>query len=194
MPAPGRWPGREPEDWLVVPLGFAALALARSEAAAFESIRNRVQASAASVASTDPLEVDWPAWSFAVAGLQVIDAEGPGGPRIEVQLVRSAVGPVPTLGRAAPAASALAIAAAATLAVCAHPVSAAGRLATALALEGLVGWYRQADPHLQPPQQAVAYSLRHAAARMNEVGRSSPPELVAAVKEHRTLTPMAGGG
>jgi len=189
----GRWPERELEDRLVVPVGLAALALARSPAGVIETVRARLQSAAGSVAEGDPLACDEAAWCAAVAGLELIDGGETGQPRVAAQLVRSAIGPVPTIGRASPGAQALGVAATAALAICSHPVDAAGRLACALALEGVLGWYRVADPHLQPPQQAVAYSLRHAAARLHEAGRVAPPELVAAVREHRKINPMAGG-
>ena len=192
--APGRWPECELQDRLVVPVGLAALSLARSQAGVIDSVRARLQSAAASVAEADPLAYDEAAWCAAVAGLELVEGGEPGQPRIGVQLVRSAVGPVPTIGRASPGAPALGIAATAALAICTHPVATAGRLATALALEGVLGWYGEADPHLQPPQQAVAYSLRHAASRFQEAGRALPPELVAAVREHRKINPMAGGG
>jgi hypothetical protein len=191
--APRRWPERELEDRLVVPVGLAALSLARAPAGVIEAVRARLQSAARSVAEADPLAYEEAAWCAAVAGLELVEDDEPGRPRIDAQLVRSPVGPVPTIGRASPAASFLGIAATAALAICTHPVDAAGRMASALALEGVLGWYREADPHLQPPQQAVAYSLRHAAARLEEVGHAAPPALVAAVREHRRINPMAGG-
>ena len=117
----------------------------------------------------------------------------PGATRIVARLVRSALGPVPTLGRASPPPSAIANAASAALAVSLAPATVDVRLAAALALEGLLGWYQIADPHLQPPQQAVAYALRHAVARLAEEGRAAPDALESAVRRQRKITPMAGG-
>jgi hypothetical protein len=107
--------------------------------------------------------------------------------------MRSPLGPVPSLGRAAPSPLALAAGAAAAMAASLGEAEGDVRLAAALTLEGVLGWYRQADPHLQPPQQAVAYSLRDAASRLEEAARSVPPDLERAVGEHRTIKPMAGG-
>ena len=158
-----------------------------------DALRARLRAAARAAADDDPHGHDEAEWCAAVAGLELVEAGGPGRPRVAAQLVKSALGPVPTIGRAAPGALSLGSAAAAALAVCSHSVGSGGRLACALALEGLLGWYHEADPHLQPPQQAVAYSLRHAAARLDEAGRASPPELVRAIEEHRKISPMAGG-
>ena len=65
------------------------------------------------------------------------------------------------------------------------------RLAAALTLEGVLGWYREADPHLRPPQQAVAYSLRYAVSRLEEAARPVPTDLERAVGEHRRINPMS---
>jgi hypothetical protein len=193
IPGQGRWPGKEGSDRLVIPLGLAALALARSQAGTLEIIRGRLRAAASAAVDGDPRARDERDWCRDVTGLELIAAGAPGQTRISAQLVKSALGPVPTIGRATPGTLSLGVAAAAALAVCSYPIDAGGRLATALALEGLLGWYREADPHLQPPQQAVAYSLRHAVARLAEAGRASPPELMMAVAEHRKISPMAGG-
>jgi len=191
--APGRWPEREGSDRLVIPLGIAAMALARAEEAVLDRLRARLRAAAAALADPDPGTATAPGWHERVSGLRLVEPDGPGQPRIVAQLVKSALGPVPTVGRAAPGALALGAAAAAVLAVCLEGADADTRLAAALALEGLLGWYHQADPHLQPPQQALAYSLRHADSRLAEAGRTPPADLTSAVEQHRKIKPMAGG-
>ncbi len=190
-PAPSRWPGHEGPDRLVVPLGLAALALARADGALIGVVRDRLHHAARAVAQEQAGGAE--GLLRAASGLEPADAERPGDPRVVVQLIRSALGPVPTLGRAHHGSLTLVAAAAATLASCLVPVDSHVRLASALAIEGLLGWYRIADPHLQPPQQAIAYSLRHAAARLSEEGRSIPIELATAIEEHRKIAPMAGG-
>lgn len=191
VPAPSRWPRREGSDRLVVPLGFAALALARADQAVFERVQSRLRHAASAIAeaaSQDPgrLVVE-------VSGLLLDGASEPGKPRIVVHLVRSAVGPVPKTARRSPGSVALAAGGTAVLGWCLAPMGRDVRLSAALALEGLLGWYRAADPHLQPPQQAIAYALRHAGARLEEEGRPVPAALSAAIEEHRKIAPMAGG-
>jgi hypothetical protein len=133
-------------------------------------------------------------WAERVAGVAVVESSAIGQPRIELQVVQSAVGPVSTVGRASPASLALAVAGGVVLAVSlAEDEAGELRLSVALALEGLLGWYREADPHLQPPQQALAYAFRYAASRLEEVGRTVPPGLRRAVAAHRQISPMAGG-
>lgn len=192
-PQEGRWPEHEDADRLVVPLGLAAIALARAPDESIGPVREQLRQAAGAIVDAD-LAGELPATlQIAVSGLRVADPGAPGATRIVVRLVRSAVGPIPTLGRGAPAAPLLAGASAAALAVALAPAGAAIRLAAGLSLEGLLGWYREADPQLQPPQQAIAYSLRHAAARLAEQGRTIPPALAVAVHEHRKISPMAGG-
>lgn len=192
-PSPSRWPGREGPDRLVLPLGLAALALARSDAAIISVVRDRLHHAASAVARKRQDE-GVEGLLRATCGLELAhDVEQPGDPRVVVQLVRSALGPVPTLGRARHGSLTLVAAAGATLAACLAPMDSQVRLASALAIEGLLGWYRVADPHLQPPQQAIAYALRHAAARLSEEDAFVPLELAAAIEEHRKIDPMAGG-
>lgn len=193
VPAPGRWPEDEGTDRLVVPLGIAALALARTQAAVMASIGDRLRDAAGAIA--DPaLAAEPPASLFiAVSGLQRTESDGRGTLRVVAQLIRSTLGPVPTTGRVNPGSQVLADAAVVTLATTLAPTGLDVRLAAALSIEGLIGWYRVADPHLQPPQQAIAYALRHAVARLTEEGRPIPAELATAVRQHRKISPMAGG-
>lgn len=187
-PAPGRWPEHEGADRISLPVALAGLALARAEAAAASRVRARLMALGLAIAA-EPGD----GWTRAVAGATLVPGEGPGDPRIVVQTVRSAVGPVPTLGRALPSSLALSAASAAAAAACLEGRDHNARLGAALAVEGLLGWYRLADPNLQPPQQALAYALHYAAARLEEAGREVPADLAEAVAAHRQLSPMAGG-
>ena len=192
-PGARRWPEHEGADRLVVPLGLAALALARASDSAIEAVRDRLRHAAGAIAAPIPAGDRPSALLLAVSGLEPVEPDGPGGTRVLTQLVRSTVGPIPTIGRASHGSPTLASAGTATLAVSLAPVGAEVRLAAALAIEGLLGWYAVADPQLQPPQQAIAYALRHAAARLSEQGRAVPAELAIAVHEHRKISPMAGG-
>ncbi len=98
-----------------------------------------------------------------------------GLPRVSAALVRSAVGPVPvTIGSPAPVALAVAGLAAA-IDQCAGE-DADGRLALALALEGLTAWYAAAH-RLTPPRDAVRSARTHAADRLRGAGRTLPPSL-----------------
>lgn len=190
-PAPGRWPERERVDRLVMPAGIAALALARAADAVFDRVHaalRRIATTVASLPTDDPEER-----VGAMTGLRLEPLIMTPERRVVVQLLKSRLGPVPTTGSAGHPSTLLAIAAGAALAVSTAPSPAEVRLAAALTLEGLLGWYREADPYLQPPQQAVAFALRHADARLAEQGRPSPASLAAAIDEQRKVEPMAGG-
>jgi hypothetical protein len=115
-----------------------------------------------------------------------------GGPplRIGVELRRSAVGPVPRLVRDRLPPVPLVVAVPALALATQQPVEKP--TAVALTIEGLLGWYRD-DGGLQPPQQAVAYALHCAPARLEEAGRPAPGALVDAIAAHRRVAPMAGG-
>ena len=177
----------------MVPLGLAAIALSRASEDAMGSVRAQLRHAAAAIADPE-LDGEEPATLYiAVSGLRLAEPGESGGTRVAAQLVRSALGPVPTLGRSSPPPALVANAATAALAAALEPVGMGVRLAAALALEGLLGWYEIADPHLQPPQQAIAYALRHAVARLEEQGRTAPEALAEAVRRQRRISPMAGG-
>ena len=192
-PAPGRWPGHESTDRLVVPLGIAALALARADESAMGPVQGRLHHAAGAIC--DPaLATQVPSGlSLAVSGRAMGAPEGADTLRIAARLVKSGLGPIPSIGLSSYGSVSLADAAAAVLAMALVPAGMDVRLSAALSLEGLLGWYRIADPHLQAPQQAVAYALRHAVARLTEEGHPVPAELRTAVDEHRKISPMAGG-
>jgi len=193
-PAPSRWPEQEVSDRLTAGLGLAALALARAGDSVSARVRSHVMRLAAELSEQRSDADDGPGdWAEGVAGVAIVESEEIGQPRIELQIVSSAVGPVPTVGRASPASLTLAAAAGVVLAASLEEDEGELRLAAALALEGLLGWYREVDPHLQPPQQALAYAFRYAASRLEEAGRTVPPGLGSAVAAHRRISPMAGG-
>jgi hypothetical protein len=192
-PAPGRWPAEEGSDRLMVPLGIAALALARASQDAMGSVRAQLRHAAAAIADPELAGEEPATLCIAVSGLRLAEPGEPGATRVTAQLVRSALGPAPTLGRASPPPAQVANAATAALAEALGPEGVDVRLAAALALEGLLGWYEIADPHLQPPQQAIAYALRHAVARLEEEGRAAPGALAEAVRRQRRISPIAGG-
>jgi hypothetical protein len=127
-----------------------------------------------------------------VEGLVLLDVVDPPGPRLTLEIVRSSVGPVPRLQDLAPAGFGLADCTESLLAAVAAPLSGDERIALVLTLEGTLGWYQHSDASFQPAQQAVAYALRHAAARLREGGQPVPDSLAAAIDAHRVI-PLAGG-
>lgn len=191
-PARDRWPGHEASDRLVIPLGIAALALQRAPEATIGAVHGRLRSAATGIARADP-PAEAGAFFTAISGFQGATGSTGGDPSVAVRLLRSSLGPIPSIGRARHGSVLLANAAVAALGTCASGAGPAVRLSSALAIEGLLGWYREADPHLQPPQQAVAYCLRHAVARLDERKREPPEALLTAVHEHRKISPMAGG-
>jgi len=190
-PGESRWPEHEDADRLVVPLALSAVALSRASEEAFGGLKAFLQRAAQSIAA-GPAE---PAhYVRETTGLDLVaNADEPPETTVVMQLVRSPIGPIPSIGRTSHPASVLARASVVALGVTLAASDAASRLSAALTMEGLLGWYREADPQLQPPQQALAYSLRHARARLEEMNRHVPGALQSAIDEHRKINPMAGG-
>jgi hypothetical protein len=190
-PKPSRWPEHEGSDRLVIPLALAALALHHAEETEVAVVRGRLHEAARALArgregggAEDLLA--------AVAGFEIVPAERVGNPRIELLMERSSRGPLPSLAPSAGGVTDVADAAAAAFAVCLAPRSAELQLAAALAVEGLLGWYSVDNPRRKLTEEAVAFSVRHAASRLAEQGHEPPPELVAAIDERRKIPTMPG--
>jgi len=101
---------------------------------------------------------------------------GRGGTRVRIDLVRSAVGPVTVLRDKGASPQVLGLVALVAAAWACSEEDAHGRLALALAMEGLLVWYREAH-HMTPPRQAVEAARIHAVDRLHEAGRAVPPAL-----------------
>ncbi len=194
-PKRSRWPEHEGPDRLAIPLGFAALALARAEGEDLEIVQRRLRDAAEALArgregggAEDLLS--------AVSGFEIVAADRVGNPRIEVELRKSSRGPIPGLvaGRTAPPSPvAIADAATATFAVCLAPRAPEVQLASALAIEGIFGWHRPANTRRRLPEEAVAFALRYAETRLAEQGHTPPAELITALDERRKIPGIRTG-
>lgn len=194
-PRRGRWPVHEGPDRLTIPLGFAALALARAEGDDLGIVRRRLRDAAEALArgregggAEDLLS--------SVSGFEIVPADRVGNPRVEVELRKSSRGPIPELvtGRAAPPSPvAIADAATAAFAVCLAPRAPDTQLASALAIEGIFGWHRPANTRRRLPEEAVAHALRYAETRLAEQGHAPPAELVTALEERQKIPGIRGG-
>ena len=194
-PKRSRWPEHEGPDRLAIPLGFAALALARAEGEDLEIVQRRLRDAAEALArgrvgggAEDLLS--------SVSGFEIVAADRVGNPRIEVELRKSSRGPIPGLvaGRAAPPSPvAIADAATATFAVCLAPRAPEVQLTSALAIEGIFGWHRPANTRRRLPEEAVAFALRYAETRLAEQGHAPPAELVTALDERRRIPGIRTG-
>ena len=94
---------------------------------------------------------------------------------VTVELVHAAVGPVP-VRKGSPPAPSLVLGGLVAAAWDARGAGPEGRLALALALEGLIAWYAEAH-RLTPARDAVASARIHAADRLRAAGHPLPPAL-----------------
>ncbi len=106
--------------------------------------------------------------------LELVEWDESARGRIDAEVIAGRGGAVPRI-TAAPefAGPSVEIAALALTAHLAGPADADLRMALALGVEGVLAWYREADPRT-PPRDALAFALAHAADRMAEAGRSMP--------------------
>jgi hypothetical protein len=179
-PVGPRWPEHERADRLRLGAGLAAIANQRLDGRWSDAYRDTLVAVAeAASATTTPIPGDLvPLAPFGVRGvLQVEPWTGSGRTQVVAELAPSAVGPVPVLRKGPPRGGPVtAICALALLVALAVDADDEGRLALALTVEGLVGWYTESH-RLTAPRNAVAYAIAHASARLEEAGRSLPADL-----------------
>lgn len=180
QPADGRWPEHEPSDRLALGAGTAALAAAKLDDERFAAYRNALADLARRIvaAGEEPL----PGGIARVGGLgapdtlQVVAWDGPGRASVTSELARGAAGLVPSLRDPPQSETAVAICALALAVALAVDAGAEDRLALALALEGVVSWYRTSH-RMSPSRHALAFALAHARDRLREAGRTLPAAL-----------------
>lgn len=108
--------------------------------------------------------------------MQIVPWSGAAGlTRVELDLVHSAVGPVP-VKKGSPPASMLLLAGLVAAVASTAEAGPEDRLALSLALEGLTAWYRVAH-RLTPARDAVEAARLHAADRLRAAGHGLPAAL-----------------
>ncbi len=182
---PGGGTGRpRPADRLDLVLGLLAWGVHGTDERNVRDLADRIRALATAIAASPDGEV--PAGTVSVvtrAGtpveMRLVPWSGArGARRITVELVRSAVGPVPVTRRS-PSATSLVLAGLMAAWWESTQVDAEHRLALALALEGLINWYREAH-RLTPARDAVEAARTHAADRIRAGGLDLPDSLAGA--------------
>ena len=190
-PHRSRWPGHEGDDRFVAPLALAALSLHHAVETEIPAVRERLYEAATAISGGRDGD-DAHALARAASGLNVVPSTRVGNPRIELLLERSSRGPVPSLAPSPADVTDVADAAGAAVPVCLDGRGPGVLLAAALALEGVLGWYGVDNPRRKLTEEAVAFGLRHAAARMAEGGHVVPSEVTAAIEERRRISTMPG--
>lgn len=174
---PGRWPEHELADRLTLVVTIPAIAMNAVEPSGAEWLRERLRQIALMLAASGGED----GHSAPEPEVIVVTPAGPGDLRIVVRLMRSPVGPSPSLGGHAVGTQTLALAAEAVARVGFDEATPDVRLAAALALEGVLAWFHDGSPG-QRPAQAMAYALTYAVARFEGVGRPVPAALIAAAE------------
>ena len=180
--SPGTGTGRPPEaDRLDLALGLIAWGVHRTHEDEVRPAADRVRELATAVAASDDGRV--PEGTVRVVtrtqGLvpvQLASWSGDRGlTRVRAEISHSAVGPVPLI-KGSPSAGMLMLAGLCAVMDDAERSDADGRLALALALEGLIAWYAEAH-RMTPARDAVRSARAHAADRLRSAGRDLPPSL-----------------
>jgi len=180
--SPGGGTGRgDAADHLDLVLGLLAWAMHGTNESDVRGAADRIRDLATAVAATPdgplpPGAVRAATRSRGTLDVEIVPWSGDQGlTRVQLDLVHSAVGPVP-ITKGSPAAPVLLLAGLVAGLANADGGSPEGRLALALALEGLTAWYREAH-RLTPARDAVEAARLHAADRLRAAGRALPPAL-----------------
>lgn len=174
--SPGRWPEHELADRLSLVVAIPAIAMDAVEPSGEVWLREELRRMARilSAPANDAPGAPEPE-------VTVVSSAGPGDLRIELQLLRSATGPSPSLGGRDFGIQSLALAAEAVALVGFDAAPRDVRLAAALSLEGVLAWFHDGTGH-RPEAQAMAYALAYAVARLEGAGRPVPAALTAAIE------------
>lgn len=181
--AEGRWPTRQVADRIALAIGAAGMAAGPMQPDRWSAFQSTLVDAAGGIvrAGDGDLDADLVRLDgFAGAGILRIGGD-PAGAEVTVgfELV-SAMGnqAVVRLDRTSRNASpsAAAVACLAQVLALAEPSDADDRLALALAIEGLVAWYRESDRRAAP-RMGLQFALVHAADRLRSAGRTVPPGL-----------------
>jgi hypothetical protein len=172
-----RGTGRPPAaDRLDMALGLVAWGIHRTDPGGVRAVVDRVRRLATAIA--DPVDIPRDAIPVRTprgpVNMEIVPWDAAAGPApVVVELSRAPVGPVPVV-RGSPPAAAVVLAGLCALLWAAGRGDAPTRLSIALALEGIITWYREAD-RLTPPRDAVRAARAHAADRLTAAGHALPP-------------------
>lgn len=178
--SPGRGSGRPPEaDRLDLALGLLAWGVHRTDEGEVRGVADRIRELATAVAASDDGRVPEGTVRVntrtqGVAPVQLCAWSGARGlTRVKAEIAHSSVGPVPLI-KGSPSPGMLVLAGLCAVMYEAEGSDAEGRLALALALEGLIGWYAEAH-RMTPARDAVRSARSHAADRLRSAGHDLPP-------------------
>lgn len=179
-PAPGRWPANEADDRLTISAGLAAIAGHKSPDTRWSAFRTALVELAKGInhASAGPLPGDLLSLDElgAAGDLVVVEWQGEGRALVEADLVKARAAIVPTLRRSPDEAGPFReVAALALILSQAEDADAHERLRLALAVEGIIFWFRDSDRRA-PPHNALAFALNHVEVRLRERSEGIHPE------------------
>lgn len=179
-PAPGRWPEHEADDRLMIAAGLLAVAAHKAPESRWPAFRTAMVELAKGINQAAPGPLPGDLLSLDELGahgdLVVVEWQGEGRALVEAQLVQARAAIVPALGRHPEEAGPFReIASLALVMSQAEAGDADLRLRLALAVEGVVFWFRDSDRRA-PPRNALAFALNHVDVRINERTEWDHPE------------------
>ncbi|MGE4030099.1 MAG: hypothetical protein AB7I08_07725 [Thermoleophilia bacterium] len=175
-PVRHRWPEREELDRLSLPVCLAALTLRSTATSLVPRVRHLLMRTAAAIVGPTPPPEEG-SWTEAVAGRRMVPEASPGQPRIVARLLEGRGGMRVKVRGEPPTSLALASCTAAVAGVALDETAADLQLAAALALEGVLVWFRRRESHGATLQQAASHGFAYAHDRMVDADRVPPEAL-----------------
>ncbi len=179
-PAAGRTPGQQADDRLSLAISMAALASNKAPDNRWPPLREAMVDLAKGINQSPPGPLPEDLVSLDQLGahgdLLVVDWQGEGRARVEVQLVKARAAIVPHLASTPDEAGPFREIAALALALAmAEDADTHERTRIALGLEGIVFWFRDSDRRA-PPRNALAFALNHVEVRLEQKTADEHPE------------------
>ena len=179
-PVDDRAPEHDADDRLGIVVGMAALAANKAPDSRWPALRTAIVELAKGInqSPSGPLPEDLVSLDeFGAPGeLAVVEWQGEGRARVEVQLIKARAALVPYLAATPDEAGPFREIAVLALGLAmAEVASAHERTRLALGLEGIVFWFRDSDRRA-PPRNALAFALNHVEVRLEETTRDAHPE------------------
>lgn len=185
-PARGRWPDRESDDRLVLPICFAALTLRAAERSLTARVRHLTMGTAARMVEPLPPAGAEDSWVEMVAGRRIVERSKPGQPSIVARLVHGRDGLAIHVRPPPPTTLALASCTAVVAAAALSDTTTDLHLAAAIAIDGVLQRFDSDDARRLSPQQATSAGLEYARKQFERAGRPAPVSLCRAIATFRT--------
>jgi hypothetical protein len=186
-PSARRWPQSEALDRLSLPVCFAALTLRQTSRSLTPRVRHLIMQFAATMTEAPPPDDLGQSWAEAVAGRRLVPRARPGEPSVVGRLLEARDGLVAGVKGPSPSALAMASSTAALAGFALRETTTDVQLSAALALEGVLLWFGQAESRTASLQRATCAAFTYALRRLEDADRPTPDVLLRVLSGYRDV-------